>query len=75
MTFNYYPVSLNKANPREQTHIPGMSKSIEIGAKPLFYCVECWHRYILLVQKNRYLSTSVAMRLSPSVNLAVSGRL
>ena len=75
MEFNYYLVNLIRVKSAEATHNSGMTylvqlpiltKSIEIGANPLFYCAVCWHTSVLLVQKNRYLSTNLAIRLSPA---------
>lgn len=48
-----------------------LTKSIETGAKSLFYCVMCWHRHILLVQekKKKVLQYDVAIGLPPSFSL------
>ena len=84
MEFNYYLVNLIRVKSVKPTHISGMkylvwlrilTKSIEIGANSPFYCVVCWHRCIPFVQKNRYLSTNLAVRLSPGFSLAASGML
>lgn len=72
----------NQAKAAKPTHISGMkylvwlpllTKSIEIGANPPFYCVVCWHRLTLPLQKHRYLSTNLAIRLAPNFSLAASG--
>lgn len=84
MESNYYLVNLIRVKSVKPTHISGMkylvwlpilTKSIEIGASSPFYCVVCWHRCIPFVQKNRYLSTNLAVRLSPGFSLAASGML
>lgn len=83
MEFNYYLVNLIRLSQPNQLIIFGkkylvwlsiLTKSTEIGAKPLFYFLVCWHRHILLVQKKKkqYLSTNLAIRLSLSISLATS---
>lgn len=50
----------NQAKPAKATHISRvkylawlsiLTKSIEIGTKPLFYYVVCWHRHLFLLKK------------------------